>query len=177
MDSEKEIWIDVKGYEELYQVSNLGNVKSLFRIVFRKGKSYTISEKILKKTLGGFYSVVGLYKYGKLKTFRIHKLVATHFLYNPQNKKTINHINGIKTDNRVCNLEYSTHRENTNHYFKSNDSEKITGVSFNKKAGKFISTITHNKQQIHLGSFSDKKDAHKARVKFEKENGIINKYL
>ena len=177
MDLEKEIWVDVKEYEGLYQVSNLGRIKSLYRVVVRKGRNYTISEKILKSTLGEFYSVVGLYKNGKLKTFRIHKLVAIHFLENPENKATVNHINGIKTDNRVCNLEYSTHRENTNHYFKSNDNDKQCGVFFDKKAKKWRAQITFNKQQIHLGTFSDKKDAHKARVKFEKENGITNKYL
>lgn len=177
MYSEKEIWVDVKGYEGLYHVSNLGRIKSLYRVVVRKGRNYTISEKILKNSFDGNYSSVGLYKEAKLKTIRVHILVSVAFIPNPDNKPTVNHINGIKTDNRVCNLEYSTHRENINHYFKSNDVEKITGVSFNKKASKFIATITHNKQQIHLGSFSDKKDAHKARVKFEKENGITNKYL
>ena len=101
----EEIWKDIQGYPN-YQVSNLGNVKS-----FHKGK-----EKILKpdKNEGG-YLYVNLYKEGKQKRFRVHRLVATAFLDNPNNYPEVNHKNEIKTDNRVDNLEWCTPKYNANY--------------------------------------------------------------
>jgi hypothetical protein len=65
------------------------------------------------------YALFSLSKNGKTKTIMAHRLVAQAFLPNPKNKKTINHINGIKTDNRVDNLEWNTHSENITHAFRT----------------------------------------------------------
>lgn len=103
-----EIWKDIKGYENVYQVSTYGNVRSLDNTKNRK-------EKVLKSNLSRGYSKVDLYKNGIKKTFKIHRLVAETFIKNQDSKETVNHINGIKTDNRVENLEWATCRENTQH--------------------------------------------------------------
>lgn len=102
-----EEWKEIEGYTD-YMVSNLGRVKSLN---YRK----TDKEQVLKpiKDSGG-YLVVGLCKDRKLKQFKVHRLVANAFITNTDNKKEIDHINTIKTDNRVDNLRWVTHKENMN---------------------------------------------------------------
>lgn len=111
----EEVWKDIKGYEGLYQVSSLGRIKSLERIT--KGRiRYYKKEKILKNHIGqdGYFKTY-LYKLGKVKTCRINRLVAETFIPNPENKPEVNHINEVKTDNRVENLEWTTRKENSLH--------------------------------------------------------------
>ena len=105
---EEEIWKPIKDYEGLYEVSNLGRVKSLN---YRK----TGKEKILKNIeCNNGYLKVGLIKFGKCKMCSIHRLVAEAFIPNPEDKPCIDHINTIKNDNRVENLRWVTHKENNN---------------------------------------------------------------
>jgi len=108
-----EIWKDIKEFEGLYQISNLGNVKSLGNFNLRK-------EKILKQNFSKCgYKTVCLSKQNKYKTYTIHRLVANSFIVNIKNKPCVNHLNGIKKDNRVENLEWCNISENTKHAYKN----------------------------------------------------------
>lgn len=116
---ETEIWKDVIGYEGYYQVSNLGNVKGLERVVGTYPQLKTMPEAIKKPWISkkGYYRIQ-LRKKGVIKAFQLHRLVAQAFIENTMNKDTVNHINGIKADNRVENLEWLTNHENIIHYYK-----------------------------------------------------------
>lgn len=116
-----EVFVDIPGYEGYYQVSNYGNIKSLDRVIKEKtGKTQTIKGRVLKQRINpGGYCYVGLRKNGVKATFAIHQLVAQTFLDNPENKPTVNHINGIKTDNNISNLEWATYSENLSHAYNS----------------------------------------------------------
>ena len=111
-----EEWRDVAGYEGLYQVSSEGRVKSLERTFIDKiGRERYVKECFLKPGSDrGGYLRVGLCDGGKRKTLKVHRLVCEAFHENPDNKPQVNHINEIKTDNRACNLEWATARENSN---------------------------------------------------------------
>lgn len=111
----QEIWKDVKGYEGLYQVSNLGNVKSKSRVVNNRkiiGKILTPAD-----TSKGYLGV-SLYKNGSKKTASIHKLVAIAFIPKVKNKPQINHKDGDKHNNKVDNLEWCNGSENLKHAFE-----------------------------------------------------------
>jgi len=106
---DREIWKDIAGYENLYQVSNLGNVRSLHFNNTPKIQQL----KPCKRNAG--YFCVNLSKEGKALKYNIHRLVAIAFIPNQENKKIINHIDGIKSHNLIDNLEWVTHAENEYH--------------------------------------------------------------
>lgn len=110
-----EIWKDIEGYEGLYQVSNLGRVKSL---KFNK-------EKILKLLLDskGYYKV-NLYKNNKIKTYLMHRLIASAFISNPNNLPQVNHKDEDKTNNKVENLEWCTVDYNINYGTRTEKTQK-----------------------------------------------------
>ena len=100
-----EFWKDIKGYEGLYQVSNVGQVKSLPR--------YGTKGRILKSTLThDGYLRVCLCKKNKKKNFLVSRLVAEAFLSNEDELPEVDHLNGDRTDNRVCNLQWISSVEN-----------------------------------------------------------------
>ena len=112
----EEIWKDIEGYEGLYQVSNLGRVKSLERLVFYSdGRSRVFKEQILKPSKEYDYLYVILYKNNENKHFRIHRLVANTFIDNPNNYPYINHIDECKSNNNVNNLEWCSPKYNVNY--------------------------------------------------------------
>lgn len=115
-----EIWKDIKGYEGLYQVSNMGNIRSSDRIVHVKHSHREYDELRKGKIVKGLprrhgYLAVFLYKDGKRRHESIHRLVAEAFCARREGDTDVNHKNEIKTDNRASNLEWCTHKENTNY--------------------------------------------------------------
>lgn len=113
-----EQWKPIKGYEGCYEVSDLGNVRSVDRTVhtnIRFNKARIVRGRLLKLNLknNGYYTV-DLCKDGKISSQTVHRLVAKAFLPNPDSLKVVNHINGIKTDNNVSNLEWVSYK--TNHW-------------------------------------------------------------
>lgn len=98
---DQEIWKDIEDYNGLYQISSFGRVKSLRQNIIMK----------LSPTEKG-YLKINLRKNKKVKTFKVHRLVAKAFIPNTDNKSEINHINHIRNDNRVSNLEWTNHADN-----------------------------------------------------------------
>lgn len=106
-----EIFKDIEGYEGLYQISNMGSVKSL-----GNGNSNNSKEKILKPTKDKKgYLTVDLYKQGKRKIYKVHRLVAQKFIENPNNLPQVNHKDEDKTNNQVNNLEWCDCQYNINY--------------------------------------------------------------
>lgn len=169
-----EIWKDIKGYEGLYQVSNLGRVKSLKRYVWN-GKSYYLkNERILKfGMMNSGYKFVGLWKNNKSKNASVHQLVAMAFLgHKPCGYKlVVDHINNDKLDNRAENLQIVTNRFNS-----SKDkvgTSKHTGVSLQKQTHKnkngsyrfyeyWCASIVVNRKTISLGNYKTEEQAARA---------------
>ena len=166
----KEIWKDIEGYEGLYQVSNTGFVrthinKTTFTALHGKRKW---KQRILKgrgKNKVGYR--VSLWKEGKVKDYKISRLVTLAFLKNPKNKKlTVNHIDGNKYNNNIKNLEWLTLTDNIRHGFENNlypqinvnlvSNDEILSFTSLKKASIFIGknhgflscAIKRNKREV-----------------------------
>lgn len=152
-----EIWKDVIGYEGLYQVSNLGNVRSTKRIVPVKGlrnvRTVTRGGNTLKKHEDRYgYLHVHLRNGESTSTPTIHKLVMNAFVFNIDNKPCIDHINANKKDNRVDNLRWVTVKENQNNPItrkrlslcKTGDKHHYYGKKFSEEHRKRISDANKN---------------------------------
>lgn len=116
-----EEWSNVVGWEGLYQVSNLGRVKSLSkRIVYKDGRVYIHPSRIMKnqKISTGYRSVMFYGASGK-KQYYVHRLVAETFIPNPNNLGDVNHKDGCKTNNILSNLEWCSRSDNIKHAYKN----------------------------------------------------------
>jgi len=141
-----EIWKDIEGWEDKYQVSNLGRIKSLARR-FKRGDGLTVNveEKILKTmiTKDG-YERAKLNLMGGSKKYSVHRLVANAFIPNLENKPQVNHIDGNKLNNKVENLEWCTAKENVNHITKLGTHSRMHKVRiYNDKEDLIFTTKKH----------------------------------
>lgn len=113
---EREIWKDIAGYEGYYQVSNMGRVKSVYRIIDRcDGTTQRVSERILKPFNTGsapHYLGVHLRKDGERETLKIHRLVAKAFIPNPEKLDVVDHIDSDTHNNKAANLRWCTYSDN-----------------------------------------------------------------
>lgn len=112
-----EEWRDIKNFEGIYQVSNLGRIKSMTRVItYSNGVKHLTKGKVIKPILDtyGYYRIT-LYKNGKAYQRLWHRVVAEAFVPNPNNFSEINHKNEVRTDNRVENLEWCTKGYNNNY--------------------------------------------------------------
>lgn len=128
-----EDWLDVVGWEDLYAISNFGRVKSKQRqCLHYAGGILVRKEKILKQNNCRGYLTVLLYR-GETDKFRtgVHRLLATAFIDNPENKPTVNHKDTIKHHNVLSNLEWATDQEQQNHAVKMGLRDKTLGDNCN----------------------------------------------
>lgn len=160
--TDQEVWIPIKGYEKLYAVSNLGNVKA-FEKTYNCSMGHTQArfqkEMLLKPfNTGRKYLVVDLRKDTSRKNFKVHRLVAQHFLPNKENKPQVNHKNGIVTDNRVDNLEWLTPSENVIHSYETGLQKIVTGEKHHRskkikniESGEIYGSITIAANHLKCG--------------------------
>lgn len=172
-----EIWKDVKGYEGLYQISNLGRVKSLSREMYNGKAIYISKEKILKKSVDnrGYYSVC-LSENNIQKNIKVHQLVAISFLnHTPCGYKlVVDHIDNNPLNNNVNNLQIITQRLNASKD-KKNKSSKYIGVSWNNSVKKWVVNIYIKGIYKYLGCFKDELEASNCYQNKLKELNYIKK--
>lgn len=177
MISEQEMWKDIPGYEGRYQVSTLGNVKSINRRQLNVWGSYsTYPDRLLTPiTSSQGYKHVILYRDNNKKVKSIHQLVALTFIPRVNGKTDVNHKNGIKHDNHLSNLEWSNDRENVTHAFKrKKTSSKYTGVC--RHGEKWMAYIDINGKRRYLGKHSSEEQAANAYKKALTSYQLTNKY-
>lgn len=155
----EEVWKNIINFEDYYQISNYGRVKSLERIIFRKNNTtYFQKERIMKLTTNkNGYLYITLRKNNKVKTFLVHRLVAQAFISNPNNLPEINHKDEDKTNNRIENLEWCTNLYNENY------------GSGNARAG-----ILHRKEVIQYNKNNNYICKYKSGIDAEHQTGIDN---
>lgn len=163
---EGEIWREIPDYEGHYMASTMGRIMSLPRLVLNEdGVRHLVRKRILsdKARTWGYTSVV-LRKDGKGTTYRAHRLIAKTFL--GESDLVVDHINSVRHDNRLENLRYCTHRENT-HYAseKSNSISEYVGVSYLKNGKRWIASISIKGKGYTVGLFDNEIEAHEAYQK------------
>ena len=161
-----EEWRDVVGYEGRYQVSSMGRVKS-----FKWNK-----ERFLKPSMDkDGYLLVTLCAGGKRKTLKVHRLVCEAFHGNPDNKPQVNHINEDKTDNRACNLEWCTCKQNVNHGSRNERVSKPVGQY--SLDGKLIKLWPSTMEAERQAGFNHGNISQVANGKYKQAYGCIWKYV
>lgn len=182
-------WKDIVGYIGLYEISSDGQVKRLAKWIYVKNsKGYWVGDIIKKPQKGtGGYLQVGLRIDGNTILYSLHRLVAEAFIQNPENKPCVNHINGVKTDNRVENLEWCTHSENMVHAIRVIKTHKapipidLRG-SKNKRSKKLVCLNT-GVQYESAGEAARILNLHQGSISrsctgiYKKEKGLKFRYL
>ena len=155
MSCEAEQWKQINGYYDYY-ISSLGRVFSL--------KTYEILKLNINKKTG--YQFITLRRNRKKRYHEIHRLVALAFLDNPEKKRCVDHINNIKTDNRLENLRFVTHAENGgNRLPNKNSKTQSKGVYFNKSSQKYQAYIRVKGVYMYLGLYKTFEEALRKRMR------------
>lgn len=172
-DLPNEVWKDIIGWEGLYRVSNLGRFKSLPRITRNRHGEYLTKEKIvIPGDRGSGYLFIRLTGIGhKSGSMLAHRIVATTHILNPDNKPQINHKNGIKSDNRVYNLEWCTCSENVLH------SARILGGRHNSLKGKTGSLCIFSKTTYKYSLDKKILTIYGSACEAARENGLYQSYI
>ena len=156
----EEIWKNIIEYEGYYQISNLGRVKSLERTISFGDRKRRVSEKILKtKVDKDGYLRCTLCKNGKCIGYFVHRVVM--YSFEGYSNKQVNHINGIKDDNRIGNLEYCTGMKNINHQHTKLKNKKKYGIRATPK-GRYTARISLNNSKETIGTYDTKEEAYNA---------------
>lgn len=139
-----EIWKPIPGWEDLYKISNTGKVLSIK------------NNRIIKNMIKNGYENIEFWKNNKRKHMSVHRLIAEAFIPNPENKPHINHINSIRNDNRIENLEWCTPKENIQHSHKFGGAKTYNESKKGKKVPQFEKLRTKgwlNDKSKHLDLF------------------------
>jgi hypothetical protein len=164
LDEVAEEWKQINDFPNYY-ISSLGNVRNDKNLIM----------KLTPMKIG--YLQINLYENGKRKLFYHHQLIGLHFIPNPENFKHIDHINGIKNDNRLENLRWVLRSQNErNKKKKANCSSQYLGVCWDKKNKKWLVCIKINRKSIFLGYFATELDAFNAWKTYVIENGLQEFY-
>ena len=149
-----EIWLPIEGYENLYEVSNLGRVRSLEHTVTNKnGSKRKFPGKILKpRAHRNGYLKAELYKNGIRRYFLLHRLVATAFIPNPNNLPQVNHLDEDKTNNTVENLEWCTAEYNNNYGTHNERNIKLRKIIRCVELDKTFPSILAASKELNLSS-------------------------
>jgi hypothetical protein len=163
-DLENEIWVKTQEYDYDYCFSNMGRIK--------------LGDKIVKQYLDkDLYCLCHLKTNGKMKLFRVHRIIAKYYIENKENKPQINHINSNPKDNRIENLEWVSNSENNIHKFlNKNKSSIYVGVTYCKTYKKWRGQIQINKKKISTGYFNTELEAHESYLEYKRLNNINSKY-
>lgn len=168
----EEIWKDIKGYEGLYQVSNLGNIKSLERTTSIPNTKRIEKEKNLKLGKRNGYFIATLNKQNKRKSFQVHRLVAEAFIPNNKQKPFINHKDFNPLNNNVDNLEWVTQKENVN--WSICNMKKRKSITHSNTGEKYITYRKNtNKYRIIIDK-REYKNCDSLEKAIEERNKILN---
>ena len=152
-----ECWRKLEDFDN-YSVSSFGRVRN------------DITKRILKPGINtnGYY-IVNLCKNGKMRTVNVHRLVAIYFIPNPMNKKCVDHIDHNRKNNRINNLRFATYQENSrNSSIQKSNTSGYIGVSYNKKAKKYVAQYKLNGRVKHIGYYQtalEASTAYQAKIK------------
>lgn len=169
-----ETWLPIAGYEGLYEVSDLGRVRSLDRTVYSgRGNSRLAKGQVLKaRPDKDGYQLVSLWTKGCKQDPKVHRLVADAFIPNPANLPEVDHENGERDHNQKTNLRWTTRSVNLRNRTQAIGASGIVGVRFRPGAKNPWQALGHSRagKQVSLGCYPNAEGAKAARAKFVKEH-------